>query len=97
MAGAQPFAVSIGIFRQPQQTSPISSEEPGNVYFVVALTTLNVETGILNFFSYQEGGERNEVLEAGDGIVCLGENVRRRGGGQGGIAIIIRYQTETGR
>lgn len=85
----------IATFRKPTATSPRPPEPPGNTYFVIALTTLRAETGILNFFPVDGDGARlgqSEVLEPGDGLVCRGEDLISNGGGEGGVVLMIRYQ-----
>jgi hypothetical protein len=87
-------------FLPPASSISASSKPPGSlgkVYFTIALTTLSVKTGLLNFFPEDDTGLRlgqEEVLEleAGDGIVCRQEDFNRNGGGEGGVVLIIRYQ-----
>lgn len=97
-AGISPCALIIGNFRNPSQTSQRPPENPGYVYFAIALTTLNAETGLLNFFPRDSSGARHgqtEVLEPGDGIICCGEEGDPSGGGEGGIVLMIRYRVKT--
>lgn len=84
----------LAIFRNPTPTSPRKREAPGNVYFAIALTTLSVRSGISRFFPHEHIGAKAEVLEPGDGIICLGEDVNPHGDGEGGIVFMIRYQLE---
>lgn len=77
------------------QAPPRPPEAPKNVYLAIALTTLNAETGILNFFpreNSQEGPGQTAELKPGDGIICRGEDGNPSGGGEGGIVLMIRYQ-----
>jgi hypothetical protein len=65
------------------------------VYFVIALTALNEDSGILNFFAEHErdsGYGQVEALEVGDGIVCRQEDFNQNGVGEGGVVLMIRYQ-----
>jgi hypothetical protein len=96
--GVRPKALIIATFRTPASSISGSSKPPGSlgkVYFAIALTTLSAETGILNFFPKDDTGLRlgqEEVLQAGDGIVCRQEDFDRTGGGEGGVVLMIRYQ-----
>jgi hypothetical protein len=88
----------IGNFRNPRQASERPAEPPGNVYFAIALTTLDAETGILNYFPRENSGstlKEAEVLEPGDGVICCGEDGNPNGGGEGGIVLMIQYRVET--
>jgi hypothetical protein len=99
-ADIQPSTLIIGNFRKPRQTSQKPAELPGNVYFAIALTTLNAETGILNYFPRDSNGihlAQAEILQPGDGIICRGEDGNPNGGGEGGIVLMIRYRAETDR
>jgi hypothetical protein len=98
--GSRPYALIIGNFREPTQTSLASPHNQDDVYLAIALNTLDAETGILNFFP-RDGALRTlgqaEVLEPGDGIICRGECSNPAGGGEGGIVLMIHYQVETGQ
>jgi hypothetical protein len=94
--GISPRALLVATLRDSNETSPRPPEPSGNVYLVIALTTLNAKSGILNFFP-RDGGEleQTEVLEPGDGIVCCSEDVNPNGGGEGGVILVICYQSKT--
>lgn len=99
-AGVRPHALIIGNFRNPRQTSHTQPQIHGDVYLAIALTTLNAETGILNFFSRDDASTtvgQAEVLEPGDGIICCGEDSSPDGGGKGGIVLMIQYQVQSDR
>jgi hypothetical protein len=99
-AGIRPSALIIGNFRKPRQTSRRPAQNPDNVYLAIALTTLDAETGILNFFPRDSSGQtlgQAEVLEPGDGILCCAEDASSGVGGEGGIVLMIRYQADTDR
>jgi hypothetical protein len=99
-ADVHPSILIIGNFRKPRQTSQKPAEFPGNVYFAIALTTPNAETGILNYFPRDSNGNslgQAEILQPGDGIICCGEDGNPNGGGEGGIVLMIRYRVETDR
>lgn len=88
----------IGNFRNPRQASERPAELPGNVYFAIALTTLDAETGILNYFPSENSESTTreaEVLQPGDGVICCGEDGNPNGGGEGGIVLMIQYRVET--
>lgn len=97
-AGMQPSTLIIGNFRRPKQSSQRPTRIPGSVYLVIALTTLNAETGILNFFPRDSSGQalgQAEALGPGDGIICYAEDTFSGAGGEGGLVLMIRYQAET--
>lgn len=96
-ANVRPRALIIGNFRESTQTPLRPPTTPGFVYLAIALTTLNAETGILNFFvgGSSERLGQTTVLEPGDGIICRGEDVNPSGTGGGGIVLMIRYQRES--
>lgn len=97
-AGLQPSTLIIGNFREPRPSPQRPARIPGSVYLVIALTTLNAETGILNFFPRDSSGQasgKTEVLEPGDGILCCAEDTFSGAGGEGGIVLMIRYQADT--
>lgn len=94
-AGVEPYAVHIGNFRKPKQPSQRPPEAHNDVYLAIALTTIDADTGILNFFSRESGSQTlGEVLQPGDGIICCGEDANPGGGGEGGIVLMIQYQME---
>jgi hypothetical protein len=99
-ADIQPSTLIIGNFRKPKQASQKPAELPSNVYFAIALTTLNTETGILNYFLRDSNRIRlaqAEILQPSDGIICRGEDGNLNRGGEGGIVLMIRYRAETDR
>jgi hypothetical protein len=82
------------MFRDRTPTSPRKPEQPGNLYFAIALTALSAESGAPNFFP--QGTSGVDVLEPGDGVICRGEDMNPSGGGEGGIILMIVYQDATG-
>lgn len=91
-AGVAPNSLIIATFRNRANAAPKPPEQPGNVYFAIALTTLDAGSGVLNFFPRDGNDDGHEVLEPGDGIICCSEDVNPNGGGEGGVVIIISYQ-----
>lgn len=99
-AGTQPYCLRIGNFRKPKQTPRRSPETHNDVYLAIALTILNAETGILNFFPEDSASRtkgQGEMLQPGDGIICCGEDANPGGGGEGGIVLMIQYQVAPDR
>lgn len=87
----------IATFRMSSSASSTLREVPGNIYFAIALTTLDAETGLLNFFPNDRIGTSSgqaEVLKPGDGIVCRGEDINPEAGGEGGVILLIHYLAE---
>jgi len=83
------------MIRDYTPTPPEKPELPSKVYFAIALTTLNVDSGVIHFFPPGTDSARAEVLEPGDGIICRGEDMNSGGGGHGGIILMIVYREAT--
>jgi hypothetical protein len=89
-------SITAGDLRTLDQTYTEKTGAQGHVFFMLALSRLSKDTGLLAFVSHI-GDDRvrvydeDVVLEPGDGIIWRGGQPSKRITGSGGCFLVLRY------